>query len=79
MINVYEGPHEGHTVMKLTDGSTVGGLGDVTDHIDLCGLQNRLVIVNNGDGTKLSINPNHIVYARYTEPKEDNDGSAPGS
>ncbi|APQ42586.1 hypothetical protein phi16_gp083 [Corynebacterium phage phi16] len=74
MINVYKGPQEGYTVMKLTDGSTVGGVGDITDHIDLCVLQNRLVIVNNGDGTKLAINPHHIVYALYTEPKEDNNG-----
>lgn len=74
MINVYKGPKEGYTVMKLTDGSTIGGVGDLEGNLHSAMIQQGVLTVNNADGSKIFINPNHIVYARYTEPKEDNDG-----
>lgn len=74
MINVYKGPKKGYTVIKLTDGSTVGAQGDIEDYINLQIFQGRVITINNSDGTKIVIHPNHIVYALYTEPKEDNDG-----
>ena len=64
----YTGPIRDHTIITLTDGSTVGAEGDITEDLNTSFTGNRAQVINQPNGMRITINPQHIVHAVYSAP-----------